>query len=283
MSRGQTSEPTAKPPSTLRAVLGDRHFMIAAVVLAVSAAGWGSTVRLLKWVTFKEPVPWPACVRVDRDTRRLLSLGERLGPLVLRADGGDVTLDETRLELLGMKTGYDDSHRFDRRESNWYLTRIYDDPRPGRAVRTWQIGLYYYTGGVDKVPHVPERCLVADGATWLESRDMPVTAGGVPAPWAGGFSVRRALFAKSGRRFVQYYFFSLNGRPESSWKVVRTTLSLSPWLRHCYFAKVQFAPQGRVDDLERADREAAEILADVLPDVLKQLPMPEDIKRLKRR
>ena len=283
MTQRETSQPTAKPTSTLRAVLGDRHFLIAAVVLAVAAAGWGSTIKLLKWVTFKEPVPWPPGVRVDRETRRLLSLPARLGPLVLRADGGDLTLDETRLELLGMKTGYDDSHRFEKRESNWYVTRIYDDARSGRAVGTWQLGVYYYTGGADKVPHVPERCLVANGATWLGSSDMPVTVAGAPATWAGEFKVRRALFAKSGRRFVQYYFFSLNGRPESSWEKVRTTLSLSPWLRHCYFAKIQFAPRGHTGDLNQADRAAVEFLGHVLPDVLKQLPMPQDIERLEGR
>ena len=64
--------PPASPkpePLTFRAALRraatDRHFLIAAAVLAVTAAGWGATVRLLEWATEKQPVTWAKPVQID--------------------------------------------------------------------------------------------------------------------------------------------------------------------------------------------------------------------------
>jgi len=264
----------------LRGVFGDRHFLIAAVILSLSAGGWGMTITLLKWATYKEPVSWPACVRVDPDNRRLLTLPERFGPYVLRRDNGEIILEDMTLELLGIKTAYDDSARVTSRRSNWYVSRVYHDTRPSAEPRAWRLSIYYYTGGLDKVPHVPERCMVADGARWLDSRAVAFEAPGAPPPWDGEVAFRRALFARSGQQFVQYYLFSLNGRPERSWEVVRATLSLSPWMRHCYFAKIQFAPYGQAADLAETDRAAAEFAKHFLAGALRQLPMPEDIREL---
>jgi len=276
------SEKTQRPPPlkrTLAAVVGDRHFMVAAVILAVAAAGWGMTIRLLQWVTQKEPVPWARAVRVDGETRRLLSLPSQLGPYAMPDKRAEIVLRDEQLELAGMKTGYDNEERVARRRSNWYVIRTYRDERDGSGPRAWQLAAYYYTGGIDKVPHVPERCLVAAGARWLGTTDITFNAPGMGGPWEKPV-FRRAMFAQSGRKFVQYYIFSLNGRPEGSWEVVRATLSLSPWMKYCYFAKIQFAPKGEVTDLDQTDRAAAEFAKHFLPSMLEMLPTAKDVERL---
>ena len=109
---------------------------------------------------------------------------------------------------------------------------------------------------------------------------MPFGAPGARPPWDGQVNFRRALFARGAGKFVQYYVFSLNGRPETSWEVIRATLSLSPWMRHCYFAKIQFAPYGPITHVEQTDRAAGEFARHFLPEVLKMLPMPDDIRKL---
>ena len=249
-------------------------------MLAISSAGWGTGIRLLEWATHKEPVPWAKGVRIDPATRRLLTLADQFGPYRMRPKNGEIVLDEPTLELLGIKTPLHDGARVARRSSNWYVSRVYRDSGESAQRRSWRLSVYYYTGGLDRVPHVPERCLVADGARWLDSRTVRFEAATGPAPWAGGVPFRRALFARRGGKFVQYYTFSLNGRPECSWEVVRATLSLSPWMRHCYFAKIQFAPYGEVANLEEADRAAARFAEHFLPEVLRALPMPPDVRRL---
>ena len=59
------------------------------------------------------------------------------------------------------------------------------------------------------------------------------------------------------------------------------TLSL-PWVRHSFFAKIQFSPigGGEVKDIAEADREAQEFLSHVLSGVMAMLPTASDVERL---
>jgi len=285
----------------LSELCGDRHFLAAAVILAVTAAGWSMTINLLKWATFKESVPWPRDVQVSEDFR-WVNLSDRMGPFVLARDGeleknadgtpkldgrsdGDVILTEDVTEMLRIGTGFDKT-RFAERRSNWYNVRFYRDSRPASARRYWRLEVYYYTGGLDKVPHVPERCLIAGGARLLETRGVEFQAPKAPPCWQGAkFNRTRYEYRDYSddtlRQAVQYYTFSLNGRPEDSWKRVRLTLTY-PWVRHCYFAKIQFAPWGEASDPEGTDIEAAEFVKEVLPNVLRGLPTSEDVDLLRR-
>ena len=60
-----------------------------------------------------------------------------------------------------------------------YVTRTYveKNPAPGKTPRAVQLHLAYYTGMIDTVPHVPDRCLVGGGMSlvggpWMEP--MPI-------------------------------------------------------------------------------------------------------------
>ncbi len=282
----------------LRAGWRERHFLAAIAILAVATIGWDWTIGTLRWATRKEAVPWPAGVTVDGQCR-VTSFPKRLGPYELVGDGvfedspdgrpdGDVVLTADVLESLKINTALD-QRRLGERRSNWYLTRIYRDTRVEASYspfRYWRLEVHYYTGGLDKVPHVPDRCLVAGGATLVPSAygQTAVVIPGGPRPW-DRLTFNRVGYEVSHRmglqisRYAQYYVFSLNGRPEGSWKRVRLELT-KPWVRHCYFAKVQVAPTGEITDFDRADEAVEDFLATVMPAVAAMFPTPADIRTL---
>jgi hypothetical protein len=274
------------------------HFGVAAAILGISAVGFKSAIEFLELATEKQPVPWPKGVSVDRETFKWENLPREFGGrYVLVGDGelfkqidgipdGEVTLGDDIMTTLGIGTGWD-KDRFPDRSSNWYVARVYRDKTrsPGDPLQYWQLQVYYYTGALDTVPHVPERCLAAGGATLAGSQSVTITIPKLPSPWDEPLNLRRTLYERqnpttmSTNEYAQYYVFSLNGRPESSWETVRLELA-KPWVRHCYFAKIQFYPRGPVANTEQIDRAADEFMNHFLPVVLKALPMPSDVEAL---
>jgi hypothetical protein len=296
-------------------VFGHVHFLVALAILALTAGGWQVAVNALNLVTEKLPVPWPAGVEVN-DKYVMTSLPNEMGHFVVCADGeldfdpktrgfrkdgrpdGEDELTRDVMELLGIGTPTDE-HNLPLRCSNWLMIRTYRDKRlpAGDPLRYWRLEVYYYTGGVDLVPHTPERCVVAGGAQWLGTTNMPVTIDGADAPWGNTpLAFQRALFQRTDMQggiagqFVQYYIFCLNGSPKGSRNEVRFALG-SLFVKHAYFAKVQFAPlpavqqqDGRlvyaVPDPAQADLAVADFVKHFMPCVLKTLPMPKDIEGL---
>lgn len=283
-------------------LLADRHFLVAAAILAASAAGWSALQRVAHMATVKYPVTWPEGVVVN-DEYRMTSLAERLGPYAFVS--GDGVLERNKdgtphkdgvpdglgamtketLELLNIGTSADERNR-PRNRSNWFMIRTYEDTRlpVNHPLKYWRLEMYYYTGGVDLVPHVPEICAVMSGAIYRGTVDLPVKAAKVSAPWGGKVKFQEAMFqandahGEASSRFAQYYIFSLNGAPEGSRTTVRLTLA-SPFVRHAYFAKIQFCPLMPLSDPAEADGAAREFASCFLPEVLKALPMPEDVHK----
>jgi len=285
--------------SVLRRCAANRHFLIAVVVLGGSWLGWRIAVEALKVVTDKEAVAWPVGVRVDQSDFRILSLPTVLGPFRLAEDGelyknkdgtpkldgipdGETVIVENVMELLKIGTSRD-AKMVSRRKSNWYLSRRYVDTRKkrGEAFWLWSLDMAYYTGGLDMVPHVPERCLIAAGMTLLGGDDVRLHVPRAPEPWNVPITFRRIRYEvpRLSRRGAQYYVFSLNGYPEAKWTAVRSKLS-RPWGKYAYFAKIQFEPVGQVTDMNKADDVANEFMGYVLPEALKTLPTPQDLERL---
>ena len=294
----------ARPHTALLWMWGNRHFMAASLILLVTAAGWGAARAFLGVVFQKEPVPWPEGVRVDQD-HRLLSLPKAFGPggryRMVEGDGvlwkkrnGEPDLDglpdgervhrQDLLDSLSIATKFDRT-RYDSRRSNWYVSRIYEDKDARSGYRLWHLDVTYYTGGLDKVPHVGERCIVAAGGTLLRPSKtvrMEIPAG--PKGWTGKVPFSRTLYlAKAGRfgatKHLQYHTFSLNGRPEADWQMVRLKLQ-NPFERYGYFAKIQFGPRGPVRSTAEPEQAAQAFIQQALPEVLKTLPTPEDIERI---
>jgi hypothetical protein len=272
------------------------HLIVVCVLLAGLGAFWYFGPSPIK-----KAVAWPAGVEVTKDFR-LSSLAHSLGgryELVLPQ--GDVVYSPHDMESLGIGSGFDKS-RYPDRSSNWYVSRTYRDSRlvdqnlelirgadPTLPYRAWLLDITYYTGALDTVPHIPEVCIAAGGQTIIASDVVTLPAiESLPAPWNAPLKVRRTLYIHKDdpdktrpRVYVLYYLFSVNGEPEDDWRQVRLKLGYL-WVTHCYFAKVQFGPRHPAGDrLEQTDREAHTFLKAALPEVLKQLPMPQDIARQK--
>jgi hypothetical protein len=304
-----TTEPKAAPDSTPWWRSGNLHFAIATILLATLGIGWTGAMEVLQWATRKSPVPWPESVRVDSDSFRNLSLPTKFGPferaqttedLPFRAprteeqekldlDIGELVIDEEIMEPLEIGTRQD-RIRVEQRRSNWYVSRLYVDRRkaPTDPLALWQMSVYYYTGVRDQVPHVGEVCLAAGGATIIDTSRIELTSPGTAAPWGPKVPFHRTQYEHlnrhSGQRseFVQYHTFNINGRPETDRLAVRSELA-KPWVRHCFFAKIEFGPRTPISDSEAADRAAEEFIKYMLPEAIRALPTQQDIERLDAR
>lgn len=149
------------------------------------------------------------------------------------------------------------------------------------------LAVTYYTGKVDTVPHVPDRCYVADGfqpaqyltQEWGLGEYRPGEARRVPVRFID-FEDQTSRGAQS--RCVSY-FFHANGAYKSDPNQVRVTLQ-DLFERYAYFAKIEVMtllpprPGATTNDpfkeLDRAAASAAmqRFLTAALPQVEKLLP-----------
>jgi hypothetical protein len=290
---------SAPPASIAKALLADRHFLLAAGILAVTAAGWGAATRWLNLTTFKDRVPWTKDAQVGPDFRLRLvpldpntSLDGNLGPFHrLVPDEERMAKDpkyrnwevHTRQNLEGLAIGtVVDRDNLAERKSNWYLIRRYVDTEPNAAVRVWQLDVYYYTGGADTVPHIPDICAEASGARILSSGSVRFQVPAAPDPWPKTVSFHRTRYTLAdGESSAAYYVFSMNGVFGERRLWVRWEL-LNPFLRYAYFAKIQFSPLGGTADFDEMDRSAEKFMRYALPEVLKALPSSRDVKALEQ-
>lgn len=198
---------------------------------------------------------------------------------------GERTISKEVRESLAIGTSLDSS-AVKVRKSTWYVSRTYIDRKtpPGRRYRLWQLDVTYYTGTMDKAPHFPERCLTAAGMRLGPQGGTGFNVPGAPEVWGDKPVICRFVQYHNPQgnfenRRVQYYVYSLNGYPESSWKAVRLKTA-SIFGEYNYFAKIQFHSLNEIENLDEAKQAAEEFVKYMLPEVLKVLPMPEDIKRL---
>jgi len=138
----------------------------------------------------------------------------------------------------------------------------------------------YYTGMVDTVAHIPDRCMVADGyqpttepevLTWDVKPHAPVTARYI------NFEDQTPRGAVS--RNVAY-FFNVNGGYEHD-PITGVRLRLQKLTeRHGYYAKIEVTNQ--VSDQAAAKAAMADFLGAALPDIERCMPDWERVKREER-
>jgi hypothetical protein len=179
----------------------------------------------------------------------------------------------------------------------WYRDTSMPENTPGSIVR---LHVAYYTGLVDTVPHVPDRCFVAGGVEHNGLFDQPValdparftahTDGGYTAmtvPHQRGYAATlpavevhlpdRDLTTKrftyrppnSDDQHVSYFFIA-NGKFLSSPNQVRL-LGFDFRDRYSYYCKVEVQVVG-VDDPAEVQRRTTDVLNVFLPEVLACLP-----------
>ncbi|HYF15398.1 MAG TPA: exosortase-associated EpsI family protein [Phycisphaerales bacterium] len=171
----------------------------------------------------------------------------------------------------------------------------------------------YYTGMIDTVPHVPERCFVGGGMqlggklgefdlnlpedSWSPVSFTPSRHGGrvfrmrvpnwsrtAPGDYVylprnpGEIRLRVMEFAAEDKRpFYSGYFFIANGGWVARSEGVRE-LAFDLRTKYAYYAKVQFTARG-MDSPEAFVAESASLLNDLLPEVLLCLPDWTELER----
>ncbi|HMN97307.1 MAG TPA: hypothetical protein PKC43_12640 [Phycisphaerales bacterium] len=189
-----------------------------------------------------------------------------------------------------------------------YLDRVYAH---GEGLENaLHVHVAYYTGMIDAIPHVPDRCWVAGGlvatttprivpiaiddSRWRSSDSPPNNATGLPYRKTdaidpttgravavhlpiGDFALRAIEFQRKDRpdeRLIGGYFFLANGRATASALDVRS-LAFQRTDRVAYYCKVQFSMPARADDETRWERFAelsGDFLSAFLPHLMRRLP-----------
>jgi hypothetical protein len=280
MTQASTSTRRGSPAGWV--ALLQPNFVIAVIILSLTAILWEETRYRLGLVFMKEPVPWPIGQEVN-DKHRLTTLANDFGDYAKFCPDpntdGETDIDEDTRATLGIGGDDLDKKRRPDRRSNWYVVRLYLDKR-AEAYSLWSLGVYYYTGGVDPVPHTPEVCLVSGGMSVTQRDVVPMTLSGTPAAGWQEVKVCRVLYRnKLGKQFADYYTFCVNGLPQHDRTAVRFEL-MDPRVRYNYFAKIEFSPRQEVTNLEASDRAAREFLSSALPKVLETLPTSDDVKKI---
>lgn len=281
----ETGKPQASStPSPLTGNLFDRHSRYALPVVAMlfvfSSFGFNRIVYYMDAYLKKEPVP----LRTE-----LSRIASQLGPW--QADGPDQLMDVAQVETLG---------------TSRYLNRTYvrEDGHTGRIL----LHIAYYTGMIDPVPHVPDRCFLAGGmsiknlpvnlplpidtAAWREVPGKINTSTGRPYRSVEGrktftgeaieilmpvgkFQIRTTEFEDETRpslRIFAGYYFIANGRITPSPDGVRL-LAFDLNDRYAFYCKVQFTMVGdRNLDQETFVRIVSGFTDELLPELMQCLP-----------
>jgi hypothetical protein len=259
---------TAQRPARRGLISG--HFLVAAGILLVAAVGWNTARSFLQIYMAKKPVSPPKGTLVVN--YQLKNFPKNLGPYSLIEESA-LPLKEDVLETLGTAGN----------PNNWYYMAVYEDKQTKEQMR---LDITYYTGLLDAVPHVGERCIVAGGGTVRPDlsgkRVLSLTQG--PREWRQLPVYRTAYEITQGMgtaQLFQYHVFSMNGAPTESWENVRWNLTL-PSVKYCFFAKVQTAPLASNLTAEASDDMTRRFLDRAMPAVLRFLPTRQDIEDLRK-
>lgn len=257
-------------------------FLIALALLMCSAVALGAIVTSLRLQLRKLPIHAPNSLKFHT--------------LPSEFPGWKVVRDEQMSADAAAELGTDN-----------YITRWYQavdaEGRPLDDNKVVQIHAAYYTGMIDTVPHVPERCLVGGGMeTAGDTRVMKVPLNRerlVPDPDYPATDQRPALLtARNGRvpsrvrlpvnienlemritpfrdaaakqKLFAGYFFIANGGVVATADDVRL-LAFNLQDDYAYYAKIQFM-SASVDSAEELAALAGSLLDELFPDLMLRLP-----------
>lgn len=256
---------------SLRRVLSQRAFLVVTAILLLAAVGLNGATQYMQLHFKKLPVP-PA--------RPLTEVPDKLGPWL------QVSIDEA------MDRDFQDALATDK-----YVFRDYVDtrlvtpseleqfkdklPRERKALvaalqmkkpqAVVNVGLTYYTGLVDTVAHIPDRCYIADG---YEPTKYDVVSWPALKDRKGDHKLRSIVFEDQtpGRQSVPrnvVYFFHCNGEYINDPIGVRKRLAYL-FEKYGYYMKIEV--QTFVLKPDESDRVLNDFLTHALPEVEKSLP-----------
>jgi hypothetical protein len=250
-------------------------FAIVAALLIAAAIGLQSTVSRMKLTFRKLPVP---------PTAPMIAISPELGPWVQasvdRAVPPDFEHELGTREYVFRE--YVDTRRLSEKDVAVFrsstleqrekmLGRIYaNDPKA--KIR---FAVTYYTGSVDTVPHVPERCFAADG--FRPSSFQVVTWPILPRkdPAEQSTQVRLINFedqidGRSRRPRQVSYFFQVNGEYDQD-PIFGVRKKLQNLLQqYAYFAKIELVTD--LPDPAGAGAVMSDFLTNAMPEIERVLP-----------
>ena len=292
-------EPQRPATSPWKAAFTSRSFLAAAVVLGLAAVGLNAATEAMQLYFKKQPVALRA--RLDDEKA---GVPEQLGNWVMVSEQS--SLDPDVQHSLGTKE---------------FVFRVYVDTaavppellaalkatlnnpdqagtRQAIVARLQELApqavlalnVTYYTGMVDTVTHIPERCMVADGYEPKNPQTVTLAAGesgdGSPRQIAAQFSTFEDQTGRGRTNRHVAYFFHCNGDYEPNPVAVRVKLQ-NLFERHGYYAKVELmsdepsrahtvpgsaADVKRAASAEKVKAAMADLLAQALPRIEQCLP-----------
>jgi hypothetical protein len=309
------SDATAPNASPLKAAFSSRGFLIAVGVLALAAVGLNTAAEALEVYFKKQPVPlrhalddekagvplqmgdWVSVQQtssLNEDIQHTLGTREFVfRTYVNAAVAGRETVDRLvqlgkEMEALEVQEGADPKVKA-AKGNEWGGTLRRLQAEHPEAVMSFNVT--YYTGMVDTVAHVPERCMVADGFEPRNPQIIDVVAGKYPDGSPRQIKVAFSTFEdQTGHGRVSRnvaYFFHCNGGYEPSPVGVRGKLQ-NLFERHGYYAKVELMTDepargdARGPKKEDAPQKAIEAMTDILtaalPEIERCLPDWNEVK-----
>lgn len=193
-----------------------------------------------------------------------------------------------------------------------YLSRMYVQRNPADPRRPMVLDLHlaYYTGMIDTVPHVPDRCFVGGGMqigavvgdvplkldsnTWRVARDVPPELGSyfeafVPGdpPFGGSYvrlckdpeniRLRTMKFLSGDSEVYAGYFFIANGGHTPSPDGVRA-LAFDMTSTYAYYLKVQVTSR-TCKSSEEFVAAASSLIGELMGDIMRTTPDWVDVLR----
>lgn len=246
-------------------------FVVVAVILAVGALGLNAAVESMQLHFKKQSVPL---------AQKLEFLPSRIGPWVQVSK--DEPLGHDIQEVLGTDVYIFRDYVDERVVGSAVIEQFKDKSATERKQLLGQIqlrqpnavvnlALTYYTGLVDTVAHIPDRCIIADGYEVkpgiADEPAWPIGKGGEPV------NVRFLNFEdQAGRGRVDRsvaYFFHCNGSYTNSTSTVRLRLA-DLFQNYGYYAKIECMTL--MKDSKASEQVMIDFLSQALPEVEKLLP-----------
>jgi len=270
----------------VKRAFGKPDFVAAALVLGIAALGMNFAINYLKVVFHKQPVEM-RCSRLDGAD----GIPERLGDWVQISS--DKPLDPDTEHVLGT-TKY-----LQRRYANRIvfgsemLNRVANASDAERIQIIGQmmsahpeavidVGVFYYTGFVDTVAHIPERCYIADGfdiknQQVLQGQPLGKRPDGSPRTVDLSFLSFEDISGRNRLPTNVAYLFHVDGHYEASSVGVRTSL-MSLFEKYAYYCKVEVktialpGTSGTAESREQALASMRDFLGSMLPEIERIMP-----------
>ncbi|HEV2293259.1 MAG TPA: exosortase-associated EpsI family protein [Tepidisphaeraceae bacterium] len=290
MNTNLTTTTTKPATSAIRRMARQPGFVAAVIILAAAAAGLNASVGYMKLHFKKQPVPMArplATMPADLGVWQQVSMDEALDPEVEHALGTNeyifrdymdtrVVGSETIAEIRRMNERVLDARTPEEiKRLKTERATLIGRTRMAHPTGVVNLAVTYYTGLVDTVAHVPDRCYVADGyepKTWEEVNwniddGRPVEVRYINFEDGTGRS--------SATRSVAY-FFHVNGGFQSSPNAVRLALQ-NLFERYGYYAKVEVMTL--INDKDTSAKVMEDFLTAAMPEIRKSLPDWEAVTR----